>query len=124
MRQLALRCVLSAKAGEGELKVLEQFNFDKPRTKDMVSILTALGVESSAMVVTAGLDSNVIKSSRNLPGIKTTPANLLNVVDLLSYKVLLMTVAAVREVEQLWGNGLSEGESDASVRSIATSTNN
>jgi len=115
MRQLALRCVLSAKAGDGELKVLEQLKLDKPMTKEMVNILAALGVNSSALIVTPESEENVIRSARNLPGIKTISANLLNVVDLLSYKMLLMTVAAVRKAEQLWGSRLSEEESDASL---------
>lgn len=103
MRQLALRCVLSAKAGDGELKVLEQLKLDQPRTKQMAQILAALGVDSSALIVTDEPEPNVVKSSRNLQGIRTIPASLLNVVDILSYKMLLMTEAAVRKAEQLWG---------------------
>lgn len=115
MRQLALRCVLSAKARDGELKVLEQLQLDEPKTKEMVKILAALEVDSSALVVTAEPEDNVVKSARNLGEIKTVPASLLNVVDLLSYKVLLMTVAAVNTAEQLWGKRLSQEESHASV---------
>ncbi len=103
MRRLALRCVLSAKAGDGELKVVEQMTLPEPKTKQMVQILAALGVDSSALVVTSEPEDNVVKSARNLAGIKTIPANLLNVVDILSYKMLLMTEAAVRKAEQLWG---------------------
>ena len=113
MRQLALRCVLSAKAGDGELMVLEQLKFDEPKTKQMAQILGALGVKSSALIVTDEPEHNVIKSARNLAEIKTMPANLLNVVDILSYKMLLMEVAAVRKAEQLWG--LSQEASNATV---------
>jgi len=113
MRRLALRCVLSAKAGDGELKVLEELKFDEPRTKEMANILAALGLDSSALIVTSEPEGNVVKSARNLPGIKTIPANLLNVVDILSYKMLLMTEAAVRKAEELWGKTLSQGGSDA-----------
>ena len=115
MRQLALRCVLSAKTRDGELVVLEQLKLDKPGTKEMVQILAALGVDSSALIITDESEDNVIKSARNLVGIKTMPVNLLNVVDILSYKMLLMTVAAVRKAEQLWGEKLSQGESNASL---------
>jgi len=115
MRQLALRCVLSAKARDGELMVVEQLKFDEPKTKDMVRILAALGVDSSALIVTREPEANVVKSARNLPGIKTLPASLLNVVDILSYKALLMTEAAVRRAEELWGEKLSQGESNASL---------
>ncbi len=115
MRQLALRCVLSAKARDEELMVLQELKLDKPRTKEMVRILTALGVDSSALIVTGEPEDNVVKSGRNLVGIKTLPASLLNVVDILSYKMLLMTIAAVRQAEQLWGQRLSRGEVNAPV---------
>jgi large subunit ribosomal protein L4 len=115
MRQLALRCALSAKARDGQLMVLEQLELDEPKTKEMVRILAALGVDSSALIVTSEAEDNVIKSARNLRGIKTLPASLLNVVDILSYKVLLMTVAAVSKVEQLWGKKLSPRGSNASL---------
>ena len=124
MRQLALRCVLSAKAGGGELMVLEQFGFDEPKTKEMARVLAALGVDSSALIATSGAEGNVVKSTRNLPGIKTTPASLLNVIDILSCKMLLMTEPAVHQVEQLWGKRLPEGGSSASLRGIAPSANN
>ena len=124
MRRLALRCVLSAKAADGELMVLEKLELDEPKTKEMAQILTALGVNSSTLIATSESEENVVKSARNLPSIKTTPANLLNVVDLLSHKKLLMTEAAIGKVEQLWGKKLSQGENSASLRSVTSPTNN
>jgi len=116
VRQLALCCVLSAKASDGELKVLEQLKLDEPKTKEMVKILAALGVDSSALIVTREAEGSVVKSARNLPGIKTMPASLLNVVDILAHKRLLMTEAAVRKAEEVWGEKkLSQGESHASL---------
>ena len=115
MRLLALRSVLSAKAGDGELKVLEELRLDEPKTKDMLRILTALGVDASVLIATAEPEENVVKSARNLPGVKTIPAHILNVVDILSYEMLLMTEAAVRKAEQLWGQGLPEGGESAPV---------
>ncbi len=115
MRLLALRCVLSAKTGDGELKVLETLAFEEPKTKKMAQALAALGVDYSALIVTAEPEDNVIKSARNLPGVKTTPANLLNVSDLLGYRVLLMTEAAVHKAEQLWGDGLAQEGNRASL---------
>jgi large subunit ribosomal protein L4 len=108
MRQLALRCALSAKTRDEELKVLEELKFDQPKTKQMAGILAALGVNSSALIVTDEPKENVVKSARNLAGIKTIPTNILNVVDILSYKMLLMTEAAVLKAEQLWGPQKSE----------------
>ncbi len=122
MRRLALRCVLSAKARDKELLVLEELKLEQPKTKDMVKILAALGVDSSALIVTSEPEENVVKSARNLPGIKTMPASLLNVVDILSHKMLLITVATVRKAEELWG--LSKEESNGPLRDIEASVNN
>ena len=103
MRQLALRCALSAKVKDEELKVLAELKFEEPKTKKMAEVLRALGADSSALVITLEPEENIIKSARNLQGIKTIPANILNLLDILSNKMLLMTVPAVRKIEQLWG---------------------
>ncbi|TET25897.1 MAG: 50S ribosomal protein L4 [Dehalococcoidia bacterium] len=124
MRQLALKCVLSAKAGEKELMVLEKLKPAEPKTKKMAQILTKLGVGTSALIVTDKPEDNVVKSARNLVGVKTLPASLLNVIDVLSHKRLLMTVAAVRQAEKLWGKGLSQGESGEPLPDTAPTTNN
>ena len=103
MRRLALKCVLSAKVSDGELLVVDSFGLERPRTKQVVDALRALGVQSSALLVSAEPDANFIKSARNIEGSKTLPAGMLNVVDLLSYRMLLMSVDAVRRVEEIWG---------------------
>lgn len=103
MRRLALRCALSVKAKDEELKVVEQFEFLEPRAREMQKVLMALGAPSSVLLVTAVPEGNVIKSARNLGGVKTMPADILNVVDILSHRGLLMTEAAVRRAEDLWG---------------------
>jgi len=103
MRRLALRCALSAKAGENDLLVLDSLKFDQPKTKDMIKLLAALSVDGRALVATGQPEENVIKSARNLPEIKTVPAKLLNIIDLTSYKKLLMTEEAVRQIEEMWG---------------------
>jgi large subunit ribosomal protein L4 len=103
MRRLALRCVLSSKLAEGELKVVQDFPFQEPKTKQMAAALQALGVNSSALIVTGEVEPVVVQSARNLERIKTLPAALLNVADLLSARALLMTVAAVRKAEGIWG---------------------
>ena len=124
VRRLALRCVLSAKAEDGELKILEEWNFEEPKTKKMIEFLSALGVNSSALIVTPEPEANVIKSARNLANIKTMPVSVLNVLDILSHRMILMTEAAVRRAEKLWGNGLAQGGDNASVRGAAASTDN
>ncbi len=115
MRRLALRCVLSAKLEDGELKILESLKLDEIKTSKMAGILDAMKVDNTALVVTSAADTNVVKSARNLPGIKTLPANLLNVVDIISHRTLLMEVDAVRKAEQLWGEGSSGEENNATA---------
>ncbi len=108
MRRLALRCVLSAKARDGELTILEVLSLDEPKTREMVRILEALKVDSTALIVTSEPKTNVIKSARNIPGIKTRPASVLNVLDIISNKALVMEVGAVRKAEELWGEESAE----------------
>lgn len=104
MRRLAIRCLLSAKLADGELKVVDELKLQKPRTKEMLKILQALQLDSSTLIALAPPNLNVVLSARNLKLVKTIPAQLLNVVDLLSHRFLLLTVDAVRQIEQLWGN--------------------
>jgi len=103
MRQLALKCVLSAKVRDEELRVVDRLEFEAPKTKKVVNFLSALGVDSSALIATAQAEPNLVKSARNLPNIKTLPISLVNVADLLSHKNLILTVAAASKIEQLWG---------------------
>lgn len=102
MRRLALRSVLSSKVAEGEMIVVDELALNEPKTKEMANILANLGINSSTLIVTAESDPNVYKSARNLERTEALPANLLNVVDLLSHKILMITVAAVRKVEEIW----------------------
>ena len=115
MRRLALRCVLSAKLEDGELKILESLKLDEIKTKKMAAILDAMKVDTTTLVVTSAADVYLVKSARNLPGIKTLPANLLNVVDIISHRTLLMEVDAVRKAEQLWGESPSGEENNATA---------
>jgi len=109
MRRLALKCVLSAKVTDGELKVLDTFDYSEPKTKQMVNALTALNAGPSTLIVTPEAEPNVIKSASNLPKVKTTPASVLNLLDVLNHRTLIMTEDAVRVAEKLWGNGTTKG---------------
>jgi large subunit ribosomal protein L4 len=114
-RRLALRCVISSKVTDGNLKVLDKFTFEAPKTKEMIKVLDVLGLARKALIVTGVPETNLVKSARNIPGIKTMPANTLNVVDLLSHDALVMTEDAVRKAEQLWGEELSQEGNSAAV---------
>lgn len=105
MRRLALRCVLSEKLSSGDVVVVEQLELATPKTIEMAKVLKALRVDSSALVVTSETNLNVVRAARNLPKIGTLPAALLNVVDLLSHKSLVITVDGLRKAEGIWGSG-------------------
>jgi large subunit ribosomal protein L4 len=115
MRQMALRCMLSDKLNGGNMIVVEPFTFEEPKTREMVNILEALGVGRSALVIDGKPEANFVKSARNIPDIKTLPANLLNVVDLLSYNTLVITETAVRQAEKLWGQPSPEEVQNESI---------
>jgi large subunit ribosomal protein L4 len=103
MRRLALKCLLSAKVRDGDIRLVDELDFEVPRTKDVMDVLSSLGIESSALILTAQSTPNVVKSAANLPEVKVLPSGLINVLDLLSYKMLVATVPAIRNIEQTWG---------------------
>jgi large subunit ribosomal protein L4 len=103
MRQLALKCLLSAKVKDGNIKLVQELDFKGPKTRDMIDVLSSLGIDSSTLILTAQSTPNVVKSAANLPEVKVIPAALVNVLDLLSYEMLVATVPAIRNIEQIWG---------------------
>jgi len=104
MRRLALKCVLSAKIREGNMKVVEKFTFDKPGTKEMTNILSAFEIDSSVLIVTADSTPNVVRSASNLAGVDVLPSALINIADLLSHQELMVTIPAIQKIEQIWGS--------------------
>ena len=98
-----MKCLLSAKIREENIRLVQELNLEKPKTKEMINILSSLGVDSSALILTAQPTPSVVKSVANLPEVKALPAALVNVLDLLSYEMLIATVPAIRTIEQIWG---------------------
>jgi large subunit ribosomal protein L4 len=115
MKQQAIRCVLSDKASSGQLKIVDKFNLEQPHTNDLLDILIALGIDSGVLIATVENDTNLIKSAMNLAGVETISAKLLNVLDMLSNKTLLMSEEAVRQVESVWGRKESGSKTAASA---------
>ena len=103
MRRLAIRSVLSSKAADGSLRVVQELSIASPSTKEVARIVSALGFERSVLVVTGEPDLNVKASARNLEKVSLLPAAYLNVADMLASQGLIMTVDAVRGAEALWG---------------------
>jgi large subunit ribosomal protein L4 len=103
MRKLALKCLLSAKARDGNIRLIEKLDFEAPKTRDVMNVLSSLGIDSSTLILTAQVTPNVVRSAANLPEVKVLPSGLINVLDLLSYEMLVATVPAIRNIEQIWG---------------------
>jgi len=103
MRRLALKCLLSAKVREGNIRLVQELDFKGPKTKGMINVLSSLGIDSSTLILTAQSTPNVVKSAANLPEVKVLPSALINVLDLLSYEMLVATVPAIHNIEQIWG---------------------
>ena len=99
VRRLALKSALSAKAAEGKVLVVDKLEMDEIKTKTFQNFLNA--VESKkALVVTSC--PNVVKSARNIPGIVTSPANLINVYDILNANEFIVDKAALAVIEEVF----------------------
>ena len=103
MRRLALKCLLSDKIREGNVRLLQELDFEEPKTKAMLDVLSSLGIDSSTLVLTVQSTPNVVKSAANLRNVRVLPSDLVNVLDLLSYEMLVATVPAIQNIEQIWG---------------------
>ena len=102
MRRLAIRSMLSQRAAEGGLIILDGESFE-PRTQAVQRLLGDLGVQRSALLVTSQANDALKRGIRNLPAMHTCPADTLNVESLLAHDQIVMTEAAVRRAEALWG---------------------
>ena len=102
VRRLALKSVLSAKAAEGCLVVIDAIKQAEIKTADFRKFLDAVKVDGKAVVVTPAMDETVIKSARNLPGVLTTPAAQLNVYDIVNAKYLVVDKAALAKIEEVY----------------------
>jgi large subunit ribosomal protein L4 len=105
VRRLAMKSALSDKVNGGNLIVVDELSFAKPRTKEMINVLKALLVDTKALVVTAENNENVYLSARNIAGVTPITASGLNVYDLLYHDKLVITKDAVAKVEEVLANG-------------------
>ena len=101
-RRLALKSVLSAKAAEQNIVVIDSIKMDSVKTKDFAAFLKAVGADTKALVVTAAPDQNVVKSGRNIPGCEITFANLINVYDVINANKLVVDRAALQKIEEVF----------------------
>lgn len=102
IKRLALKSALSMKVAEEDIIVLEDLALSAAKTKEMVKVLNNLKVEGKALIITAGKDETVVRASRNLQGINTISADTINVYDVVNSGKLIMTVDAVKNVEEVY----------------------
>ena len=102
VRALALKSALSAKVAGGEMIVLDSFGLEEFKTKEMISILSAIGAEKKVLIALPTVDMKVIKSASNIPGVKTTQFNTLNVYDILNCDKLIVVKDAVSKIEEVY----------------------
>src|SRR5438270_12853235 len=95
-----LGSALSAKLGDGELKIVREFEFADHKTKSVAAALGKLEVKNTALLVEAAENENLTRGSRNLPGIKLVPTKSVTVYDLLKYKQVLLSEAAARRLSE------------------------
>jgi large subunit ribosomal protein L4 len=103
MRRGALRSALSERVREGNVVVIEGWSFDKPKTKEFVASLTGLGLDGKTLIVDSFDNENLFLSARNLQRAKVVNSSGLNIYDLLYHEKLVLSQAAVAELEQLLG---------------------
>lgn len=109
MRRKALFMVLSAKAKENFLVILNEIKLEKPKTKLMAEIIKKLPVKSSScLFVLPSMDQPLIRASRNIPKVKPIQAKDLNVLELLSYKYLLMPKESINVIKETFSKPLDE----------------
>ena len=101
-KKLAVRSILSSKVVENNIVVVNKFDFDEIKTREMAESLKNLKVDSKALIVIADKDEKVQKTARNIEGVRTTSAATINAYDLLNYKKLVITVDAVKKLEEVY----------------------
>jgi large subunit ribosomal protein L4 len=113
MRHAALRCALSVKAASEQIMVIDAWQMEAPKTKEMVKALNALGVAGkSTLLVVAHRDMPVERSARNLPKVKMLLASNLNIQDLLGYDTVLLSKDSVDQIHAWLGHPEAEKETE------------
>ena len=102
VKRLALKSALSAKAAAGEIIVVDSIKMDSIKTKDFRAFLAAVKADGKSLVVTPAKDEVIVKSARNIPGVETSMANLINVYDILKAKYLVLDQNALAVIEEVF----------------------
>ena len=101
-KRLALKSVLSAKASEQSIVVIDSIKMETPKTAEFAKFLAAVGCNTKTLVVTAEADMNVVKSGRNIAGCEVTFANVINVYDVINANKLVVDKASLAKIEEVF----------------------
>lgn len=102
MKRLALKSAFSSKVLDNNLVVVDKIEMNEFKTKTIVNMLKALGVEKKALIVLEQNDEKVVKSTNNIPGVKTAFVNTLNVYDVLKYDKFIVVKDAAQKIEEVY----------------------
>ena len=102
VKRLAIKSAFSSKVLENQMVVIDKIALDGYKTKAIVAMLKALGVEKKALIVMPEVDRKLVKSASNIPGIKTACVNTLNVYDVLNYDKFIVIQDAVSKIEEVY----------------------
>lgn len=102
LKRIALKSALTTKVSGNEICVLDSLALDAIKTKSMVGVLNNLKIDSTALIVIDSSNENVIKSAKNIPGVKTAFVNTINVFDILKYDKFIITKDVVEKVEEVY----------------------
>jgi large subunit ribosomal protein L4 len=111
LRRKALLMTLSSKVQDDQLLVLDNIDNPEYKTKGMVKLFDTLDAGPSILLVADGVDKSLLRSVRNIPKVRTLEASLLNTVDVLNNKTLIMTLESIRKAESLWGGPFTRRKS-------------
>ena len=102
VKRLAMKSAFSSKAEASEIIVIDKIALDEIKTASMAAMLSAVGSERKALIVLPEVDEKVIKSARNIPGVKTAQVNELNVYDILNADKLIIAKDALTKIEEVY----------------------
>lgn len=100
-KRAALKSALTSRVNENKFVVVDELKFDEIKTKNFKAVMNNLKV-SKALVVLADNDKNTVLSARNIPEVKTSLVNTINVFDILKYNTVVATKAAVASIEEVY----------------------
>lgn len=102
VRRLAMKSAFSSKVLDNDIIVVDNISMDEFKTKTIANMLKALGAEKKALIVIPEVNEKVIKSANNIPGVKTTQVNTLNVYDILNAGKMIIVRNAVNQIEEVY----------------------